>query len=338
MIVREAAVVEEVHVHRVCVDEGETLYMTAPLRPDVTEEWVFFRDLLLKPFSNAAFTFEFNTEYDSRFYRKLMEWQSGAIDFEIFSKEAAEAFTAYYADKDPNPGEFVMSIIEDVNKEGVLYKAICFAKFDSKTLFLETRREEGALETYFRLGLGDEKPEVAALILLDQDPFTVLVVDNKQTSEFWRQGFLGIQTKKDTVNQTHSFLNLTKKFIMDDIPDKFEVSKADQIDLLNRSVQYFKENEVFDREEFENEVFQNEQVIENFKKFDEVFSSEQEVVAAASFEIAKAAVKKQARDFKSVLKLDKNFHIYIHGNRQLIEKGVDENGRKFYRIFFENEE
>jgi hypothetical protein len=48
-------------------------------------------------------------------------------------------------------------------------------------------------------------------------------------------------------------------------------------------------------------------------------------------------VKRQARIFKSVLKLDKNFHIYIHGDRNKIEHGVDESGRKFYKIFYEQE-
>jgi hypothetical protein len=56
-----------------------------------------------------------------------------------------------------------------------------------------------------------------------------------------------------------------------------------------------------------------------------------------SFSISTAAVKKQARVFKSVLKLDKNFHIYIHGNRDLIEQGMEPDGRKFYKIYFREE-
>jgi hypothetical protein len=55
------------------------------------------------------------------------------------------------------------------------------------------------------------------------------------------------------------------------------------------------------------------------------------------FAISADAVKRQARVFKSVLKLDKNFHIYIHGDRNKIEQGVDENGRKFYKIYYEQE-
>jgi len=55
------------------------------------------------------------------------------------------------------------------------------------------------------------------------------------------------------------------------------------------------------------------------------------------FAISNAAVKKQARIYKSVLKLDRNFHIYIHGSSELIEKGVDEDGRKYYKIYYQEE-
>ncbi len=37
--------------------------------------------------------------------------------------------------------------------------------------------------------------------------------------------------------------------------------------------------------------------------------------------------------FKSVLKLDKNFHNYIHRDRNKIEQAVDEKGRKYYNIY-----
>ena len=51
----------------------------------------------------------------------------------------------------------------------------------------------------------------------------------------------------------------------------------------------------------------------------------------------KSLEPKQEKSFKSVLKLDKNFHIYIHGDRQLIEKGTDADGRKFYKVYYDKE-
>ena len=50
-----------------------------------------------------------------------------------------------------------------------------------------------------------------------------------------------------------------------------------------------------------------------------------------------SAIKKQARSIKSIIKLDKNFHIYVHGSRKLIEQGADEEGRKFYKIYYKEE-
>ena len=57
------------------------------------------------------------------------------------------------------------------------------------------------------------------------------------------------------------------------------------------------------------------------------------------FEISGNAVKKQQRVYKSVLKLDKNFHIYIHGDRELIEKGFDDGkSMNYYKVYFREEQ
>lgn len=56
------------------------------------------------------------------------------------------------------------------------------------------------------------------------------------------------------------------------------------------------------------------------------------------FDIHRSAVRKQSKVFKSVLKLDKNFHVYIHGRRDLIERGFDEQtGKHYYKIYFDEE-
>ena len=34
---------------------------------------------------------------------------------------------------------------------------------------------------------------------------------------------------------------------------------------------------------------------------------------------------------------DCNFHIYVHGNRNLLEQGEDEKG-KFYKVYYQEEE
>ncbi|HMW97500.1 MAG TPA: nucleoid-associated protein, partial [Flavobacteriales bacterium] len=75
-----------------------------------------------------------------------------------------------------------------------------------------------------------------------------------------------------------------------------------------------------------------------FDQYSERYGQENDVRLQDRFDISSHAVKSQARVFKSVLKLDKNFHIYIHGDRSRIEHGVDERtGRKFYKIWYDEE-
>src|SRR5690606_42060648 len=113
----------------------------------------------------------------------------------------------------------------------------------------------------------------------------------------------------------------THQFVAEQIPEDFQVSRADQIDLLNRSANYFKSREEFNQAEFESEVLGDTEVIESFRNYGKNFMANAEYDPEENFQISDHDVKRQARVFKSVLKLDKNFHIYIHGSRELIEKG-----------------
>ena len=170
--------------------------------------------------------------------------------------------------------------------------------------------------------------------------FKVFIIDHSNKSmeaQYWKDDFLKLQVIANDFHQTNQFLGITKNFITKQLDEELEVSKADKIDLLNRSVEYFKTHETFDKYQFEQEVFQDSGVIESFRNFDNTYRQEHEIAISDSFDISPQAVKKQARVFKSVLKLDKNFHIYIHGNRDLIEQGMDSDGRKYYKIYYQQE-
>jgi len=50
-------------------------------------------------------------------------------------------------------------------------------------------------------------------------------------------------------------------------------------------------------------------------------------------------VKDEKKYFKHVLKLDKNFHVYIHGEKKYIRKGYDpDRDMNYYVLYFRNEE
>jgi hypothetical protein len=81
---------------------------------------------------------------------------------------------------------------------------------------------------------------------------------------------------------------------------------------------------------------QQPDVIQSFTQYKSDYQKESGLDIADNFTISDSAVKKQARIYKNVIKLDKNFHIYIHGNRDMIEQGNDEKG-KYYKIYYKEE-
>ena len=115
-----------------------------------------------------------------------------------------------------------------------------------------------------------------------------------------------------------------------------DVPKPDQIDFMNRSMDFFSKNNEFSENQFEKDVIRQPEIAEAFQDYKNVYETENNRAINDSFDISKDAVKGEKKNFKSILKLDKNFHVYVHGKRQYLEKGFDsERGLNYYKLFFE---
>src|SRR5690554_1915447 len=239
-------------------------------------------------------------------------------------------------------GEFYVVYITGCFINGIETDAIGLFKSENKDVFIEIEQTSKKFEILSRNGININKLDKGCLIfnIQRESGYLLSIIDNinkKKGAQYWQEDFLNAKILNNEYNQTNEFLDITKEFITNILTDDFEVNKADQIDFLNRSVNYFKENTTFDKNDFEEKVFEDAGIIDSFRNYENNFKEENEVVFEDNFEISSQAVKKQARKFKSVLKLDRNFHIYIHGDRDLIEQGIDEKGRKFYKIYYEEE-
>ncbi len=239
-------------------------------------------------------------------------------------------------------GDMFVAYFSEIVVDDELTDAIGIFKSETRQEFLKIDASSEQFMINYEDGINIDKLDKGCLIVnTDRDKgYKVCIVDklNKASeAQYWKDSFLQLKPCSDDYHYTKEFLNITKNYVTEKLSEEFEVSKADKIDLLNRSVAYFKSHDSFDKEDFEQEVFQDKNIIKSFQNFDTIYREENEIELEDNFDISSQAVKKQARVFKSVLKLDKNFHIYIHGNRELIEKGVDTDGRKYYKIYFNEE-
>ena len=239
-------------------------------------------------------------------------------------------------------GEFYTVFFKHCLLNEELVDAVGLFKSENKDTFLKVNPSGDGFDVRTDQGVNIDKLDKGCLIFdTDQDDgYLVAVVDNtnKQVeAQYWIDDFLHLKQREDEYFQTQSVMAMAKSFITKELPQQFEVEKADQADLLNKSAKFFKEQESFNMQDFEAEVIVQPEVISQFQQYKHDYQQEREMYIPDAFDISEKAVKKKQGIFKSILKLDKNFSVYIHGNRDMIERGEDAEGRKFYKLYYDQE-
>ncbi len=298
--------------------------------------------------------FEKNEEYfyftDDEDVSHNAAYQSCLRIFEnpdVLSEEAATLTQRLYelsTDAKMKGGEFFIALFDGVVLEGETMPAIGIFKIVQKDSYLKVEKTPETFALTIGEGIGTGKLAMAALIFgIDEaEGYRIMATDHvtkKDTPSVWLSRFLVTKPIEDNYFNTRHYMNLASEFITEKAPAKFGLDKTDTIDLLNRSALYFKENESFEIEDFTKTLFPEVDQQDVFKEFKEEYTQISEAPLADQFDISKQAMRKSSKFFKKVIKLDDNFHIYVHGRRELIERGFDEEkGQTFYKIFFDQEE
>jgi len=240
-------------------------------------------------------------------------------------------------------GELYVVQFEDCKMDGKVVPAIGLFKSENKETFLKVNANKDNYDLVTEDGININKMDKGCLIfnIEEENGFKVAVVDSQGSNEaqYWKNDFLGLTPCEDDYHQTKNYLSMCRNFVSEKLDEDFKVEKADQIRILNDSIGYFKNNENFNTEAFASEVIIEPTMISAFKDYKKSYQAERDISIDDEFEISPSAVKKQARNYKSILKLDKNFHIYIHGDREMIEKGFDSaTGLNYYKVYFKEEE
>lgn len=346
MIAAQESVIRSVSIHRVgnAALEEPLKISEAPLELDDEKVMSLLKTYFLGNFNTPEyFRFSDNTTESSINIHEV--FRDMFNEPEAFHESSiAIAQHLYESGKHPSikAGDLFVVYFSTLPLNGQHTEAIGIFKSETKDAFLKLKSYANQFDILADEGINVRKLDKGCLILNtdSDDGHRILIVDNTNKSEasFWKNDFLGLTPVSDAYHQTQQLMNMTHQFVAEQIPENFQVSRADQIDLLNRSANYFKSREEFNQAEFESEVLGDAEVIESFRNYGKNFMANAEYDPEENFQISAHAVKRQARVFKSVLKLDKNFHIYIHGSRELIEKGYDEEvGKHYYKIWFDEE-
>lgn len=237
-------------------------------------------------------------------------------------------------------GELYVAYFDNCYLHDELTEVIGIFKSEQKETFLKVFPEGKSFAVSRDDGININKLDKGCLIFNEnpEDGYKLLLVDNTNKGEdakYWREFFLNVKPQEDNFFHTKNYLQMCKSFANDAFP---EADKIDQMSMVQESAKFFKEEDVFDKVNFHEKVLQEPELIEAFEDFKGDYQEKNKMKIYDEFDINSDAVNKMKRVFKSVIKLDKNFHVYVHGNRNYIKKGFDEESNmNFYQLFFKDE-
>lgn len=296
----------------------------------------------IKPFKNENF-FGFHHETDLNLNETYF-FASEIFKEEQSFVEQSQNIAKHLYEQSTHPkiknGEFYTIILKDCLIEDELVDAIGLFKTENKDTYIKVKEKDDNFEIDYEKGININKLDKACIIFnTEKDSgYIVSIIDNINKggeAQYWKDDFLKIKPREDNYYFTQNYLNMCKDFADKGLE---ELDKTEQIDIKNSTMSYFVEKDTFNIEEFKEEVIKDEETKEIFNEFVQNYETENDLQIQNEFDISKNAVKSVKRKFKSIIKLDKNFHIYIHGNQDLIEKGYDEQKNKnFYKLFFDKE-
>ena len=300
------------------------------------------KDYFTKPFKDAQYHI-FHHASDLRLN------EAYAFSSAIFDNPASLHFNSislakhlYSASNHPNikSGEFYVAYLTDCLVDGERTDAVGLFKSENKDAFLKVDQQEGVFELDKEEGINTNKLDKGCLVfdLERESGYRLLIVSHTNKGDealYWKESFLNAKPRQDDFYHTRNYLQMCRDFSVEAFP---EADKIDQLSLMNESEKFFKENEVFEKRSFHQQVLHEPEIIDAFEDYQKGYKTRNEFETFDEFDINPAAIKQMKRVFKSVIKLDKNFHVYVHGNRNLIRKGYDEEtGMNYYQIFFKDE-
>ncbi len=300
----------------------------------------------LSPFQKKDLEF-YNFKHDTdinlnELYHYVGKMFTPGENFDLQSVNIAK----HLYDKSHHPmvksGELYIVMLNNIMVEDELTDALGIFKSENKDTFLKVYAGGNNCNIEYQDGININKLDKGCLIFNTEKEhgYKICIVDktNAEESRFWKDQFLKVAPRNDDFYQTKTVMNMAKSFCNTMLVEDNDVPRNKQLEVKDKVVQYFSENMAYEVDSFEKEVLEEPQVIDAYRDFRRQFGEQQDLLTKDSFVIAEQAVKKEKKNFKSVIKLDKNFHVYVHGNPNMIEKGFDDGrGKFYYKLFFDEE-
>ena len=313
------------------------------------ESYELMKPFLLKSFGNVAESFRFNHHANielnelNNYTSEIFTDNSTFIDI---SKHIVNHLYEQSNSAQIKTGDVIIALFEDIEYKDVVTQAIGIFKIESKINFFQTFMEKDSLDVFVQQGISTKKLDKGCLIInsSDAEGRVILSVDNNNyDAQYWGKNFLNVKYADDNNQHTQNYIEMCKDFSEEIIKEDFGIQEKSKF--LAKTVDFFKENEDVNIEDFKEEVFEeNEDFKPLFDDYKKQFEEINDVLVRNQFAISDIVLKKQKQKIKTEIKLDTNIQIKLDidapdASSEYLEKGYDEEKKmKFYKVFFNEED
>lgn len=240
-------------------------------------------------------------------------------------------------------GELYVTHLENCYLDGEILDAVGIFKSETRQTYLKIYPQGEDFSIESDDGIDINKLDKGCIIFNKEkdDGYVVATVDTISRGNeavYWVDEFLNLVQRQDSYFKTDNMLNVCKDFVTEYLPQEYEMTRLDQVDFLNRNQDFFKDNKSFNTDTYSEQVFGDDTYKDDFIRFKQQYERENGIELQDDFTLNDEALKRASRYLRSVIKLDKNFTIYIHGKRDRVEVGEDtERQMKYYKFYFDKE-
>ena len=223
MIEFTGASIQELFLQKIKEDGTEPSLVLSEFSPSDEET---LKNIFLRPFQSLTTTYQFHHEVDIDL--NVLYQLSKKMQEDRHINEAYEDIMRHLKASSRHPnikdGDVFIIRFSELSLGSEIIDGLGIFKVEKKDTYLETPNWTKEPTLLFKEGIGEKKLDKACLILFTASPYTVLAYDNNSNEAvYWKNDFIQLDFKQDHINNTNHFLQMTKSYITDQLPEEFDL-------------------------------------------------------------------------------------------------------------------
>jgi len=268
-------------------------------------------------------------------------------DDELFIKQTRN-ISKYLYKKTFHPqvksGDLCFIYLKDCKVEENSFDALCIFKSEMKESVLQIQPSENGFTLTKRQGISLNNIDKGCLILnLDsENGYKIAIIDKvKKTEEiqYWLEDFLSVRPIENSFHKTQTVMNMVTSYLNEECDQLIGNDKAQKAAITNKCLEILSKPTEISLSILAEGAFEDQTLRNDFLRYSESYQADNnDYLGDEKWLVQKSAVSKKGLKKLRVIKLDKNFEIYIHGDNKYITKGYDDSlSMDYYQLYFKKE-